>query len=66
MTDQEYYAVPTGDVDYELHSDEFPFCWDETCPDRENQEEIQEVGQHVVDGLMTVDEADQLYHGRAI
>lgn len=62
---EEYYAVPVVGDD-PVHSDEFPFCWDETCPDRENQDEIQTVAQHVTDGLMTVDEADQLYHGRAI
>jgi hypothetical protein len=66
MKDQEYYVVPVGDIDYEPHSDEFPFCWDPTCPDKEDQSEIQEVAQHVTDGLMTPDEASQHYYGRSI
>ena len=42
------------------------FCWDETCPDREDQENIGAVAQAVADGLVTPQEADNIYHGRTV
>ena len=42
------------------------FCWDETCPDRENQDNVQTLGQAVQDGLATPQEADSIYHGHTI
>lgn len=42
------------------------FCWDPTCPDKEDQDNIQALGQAVQDGLVSVDDANRIYHGRTV
>ena len=42
------------------------FCWDPTCPDKEDQELIQNLGQAVQDGLTTPQEADNIYRGKTV
>lgn len=42
------------------------FCPDMSCPDKEDQEAVGQVGQWVTDGLMTVEEADNFYRGKAL
>lgn len=51
-------------VDYLLHTLEKPFCYDDTCSCKENQEAIQVVWQWVQEGLMTPDEATNFILGR--
>lgn len=42
------------------------FCPDMSCPDKEDREAVNTVGDWVQDGLMTVSEADDFYRGRTI
>jgi hypothetical protein len=58
--------IPVIPVDYEEHTTENPFCWNETCPCHEDQEAITQIAQHVNDGLMTPDEATDFVGGRGI
>lgn len=53
-------------VDYPLHTPEKPFCYDSTCPDKEDEILIAEVNQFVQNGLMTPDEATDFVAGRGI
>ena len=53
-------------VDYQLHTDAKPFCYDETCSCKEDQEAIAQVAQFVTDGLMTTDEATNFVKGKGI
>ncbi len=57
------YVVP---VDYLLHTPEKPFCYDETCPSKEDQEAITQIAAWVADGLITSGEATDLVAGRGI
>ncbi len=43
-----------------------PFCLDPTCPCKEDQELIQTVGQQVIDGLLTPDEATRFVQGKTL
>ena len=52
--------IPVIPVDYLEHTDENPFCWNGSCPCRENQENIGIVAQQVQDGLFTPSEATDL------
>jgi len=49
-----------------LHTDEHPFCCNETCPCREDQEALTTVNALVLNGLLTPDEATALIQGRMI
>jgi hypothetical protein len=53
-------------VDYRLHTPEKPFCYDPTCPDKEDELLIAEVARFVTDGLMTRYEATDFVAGRGI
>ena len=53
-------------VDYLLHTTEKPFCYNDRCPCKENQEDIAQVAQFVTDGLMTPDEATNFVKGKGI
>jgi len=55
------YEVETVDVP---QHDGSGFCWDETCPDKEDQELIGALNQAVQDGLVSTDDANRIYHGR--
>lgn len=57
------YVVP---VDYELHTPEKPFCYDQSCPCHDDELLIAEVSVHVTDGLLTPDEATDFVEGRGI
>ncbi len=57
------YLVP---VDYELHTPEKPFCFDQSCDCHEDDLLIAEVSLHVQDGLLTPDEATDFVNGRGI
>jgi hypothetical protein len=57
------YVVP---VDYELHTPEKPFCYDATCECHEDDVLIFQVSLHVLDGLMTPDEATDFVKGQGI
>ncbi len=58
--------LPVVPVDYRLHTPEKPFCYDPTCPDKEDELLIAEVAQFVTDGLMTPEEATDFVRGKGI
>ena len=41
-------------------------CWDLSCPDREDQEIIGTINQHVQDGLLTPDNASDIFKGKNV
>ncbi len=57
------YLVP---VDYDLHTPEKPFCYDQRCPCHEDELLTAEVSLHVQDGLLTPDEATDFVKGEGI
>lgn len=57
------YLVP---VEYELHTPEKPFCYDQSCPCHEDELLIVEVLLHVEDGLLTPSEATDFVKGKGI
>jgi hypothetical protein len=59
---EEYEA----DIVYPKEHNDSGFCWDETCPDREDHDNVQALGQAVTDGLVTPQEANDIYHGHTI
>ena len=57
------YTVP---VDYELHTPEKLFCYDESCPCHEDDLLLAQVHLYVLDGLLTPDEATDFVRGKGI
>ena len=57
------YPIP---VDYDLHTPEKPFCYDQACECHEDYEAIFQVPLHVADGLMTPNEATDVVKGKGI
>jgi hypothetical protein len=57
------YTVP---VDYELHPPDKPFCYDQSCDCHEDDLLIAEVSLHVLDALLTPDEATDFVRGNGI
>jgi len=53
-------------VDYKLHTSAKPFCYDESCPCKEDQDDTSQVAQFVTDGLMTPDEATNFVKEKGI
>ncbi len=58
--------IPVVRVDYKVHTPEKPFCWNDSCPCREDQENIAQVEKWVTDGLMTPEQATDFVRGRGI
>jgi len=54
------------DIVYPQFHDGNGFCYDMTCPCHEDQGSIEQLGQAVQNGEVTVDEANNIYHGRTI
>lgn len=51
-----------GDVDH----NEKLFCDDPKCPDKEDQDRVGQLGQWYNDGLVSANDADNIYHGRTL
>jgi hypothetical protein len=49
-----------------LHTQEHPFCGNETCPCREDQKALSTVNAAVLNGLLTPDEATAFIQGRTV
>ncbi len=58
--------IPVIPVDHSYHTEQTQFCWDNTCPCREDPEAIAIVDQHVQDGLLTPQEATDFVNGRTV
>jgi hypothetical protein len=52
--------------DYVVHSDEHPFCFDPTCPDKEDPDNVNKVNDWYQDGLVSREDADNIYHGKTV
>jgi len=48
------------------HDESRPFCANDSCICREDQDNIQELSGHVNNGLATTKDADNIYHGRTV
>jgi len=49
-----------------LHTQEHPFCSNDTCPCREDQEALSTINAAVLNGLLTPDEATAFIQGRTV
>jgi hypothetical protein len=58
--------IPIIPTDYHEHTDENPFCWNETCPCHEDEDAIATINDAVQNGLMTPEEATDFVKGRGI
>jgi hypothetical protein len=58
--------IPIIPVDYAEHTPVKPFCWNDGCDCREDQEAIAELNQQFQDGLASRNDVDDIYHGRTI
>lgn len=52
--------------DASVDHDEQLFCSDPSCPDKEDKERVEQVGQWYQDGLVSSQDADNIYRGRTI
>jgi hypothetical protein len=64
--DEKYSTVPTIPTDYNLHNADTPFCYDPTCPDKEDPDLIGQVNQGYQDGLITAEDATNIINGRIV
>jgi len=58
--------IPVIPTDYAEHTPDTPFCWDDGCDCREDQEAIAELHQQFQDGLVSRTDVDNIYHGRTV
>jgi len=58
--------IPMEDDPCASHTDDHPFCWDETCLCHGDQELLTRVNEAETNGLLTADEAATLIQGRMI
>ena len=64
--------IPLPNEEYEVdvvprrEHDGMGFCWDPTCPDKEDQELIGALNQAVQNGEVTTQEADRIYRGKNV
>lgn len=63
MDDQEYTGVFNADS---AHTDESPWCSDMGCYCHEDTGSMDQAQDYIDDGLLTAQEADNLYHGRTV
>lgn len=64
FADNFIFVIPLKDEP--LHANEHPFCFDPTCPCKEDQELIEQVAQQVQDGLFTPQEANDFVNGKTL
>jgi hypothetical protein len=57
-------VIPTEEA--VLHTAEHPFCCNDTCPCREDQEALTSVNVALLNGLLTPDEATAFIQGRTV
>ena len=60
-----FIPVISSEIDT-LHTQEHPFCPDDTCSCREDQEALSSVNAAVLNGLLTPDEATAFIQGRTV
>ena len=60
------HPIPIPMEDALVHTDDSPFCADETCPCHESPELLKTLAQQVEGGLLTAEEATNLATGKTI
>ena len=58
--------VPVIPVDSREHTEATPFCWNDGCPCREDQEAIGTLNQQYQDGLASRNDVDNIYRGYVV
>lgn len=58
--------IPIIPVDYIIHKEAEPFCYDPTCPCHEDREKIEAVAQQIQDGLIAPGEATEFVKGKTL
>src|SRR5207244_2346466 len=64
--DDEYAVTPVIPVDYIMHTDTYPFCFDPTCSCHEDPVLLAPVYQAYQDGELTAEEATDFINGKMI
>ncbi len=66
--DEDYYDGLTNDPDNNpyMHSPNRQFCANDTCPCREDQGRINDLNGHVLEGLASAQDANNIYRGRIV
>jgi hypothetical protein len=64
--EKEHSTVPAIPTDYNLHNADTPFCYDPTCPDKEDADLIEQVNQGYQNGLITAEDADKIVKGHTV
>jgi hypothetical protein len=57
-------VIPT--LDPIIHTPDRPFCYDPTCPDKEDQALIGELANAYQDGLVSADDAGLIHQGKTV
>lgn len=64
---EEYYVYPVLEgTDYREHTEEHPFCPEDDCPCREDQENQEKLSEWYTEGLIGSVDGDLIYHGKTI
>lgn len=58
--------VPVIPTDALEHTPEKPFCWNDACPCREDQDALGELAGFFQQGLVSRSDVDNIYHGRVV
>ncbi len=58
--------IPVIPVDYEYHTEERPFCFDEDCPCHTDKQAIGHVREQYEHGWLTAQEAEWTIRGKII
>lgn len=63
----EYYVYPIlPDSDYREHTEAHPFCGDETCPCKEDPDNLETLQTWYDEGLIGPVDGDLIYRGKTI
>lgn len=61
---EEYYVIPI--FDQPVHTSGHPFCDDMSCPCHEDQGNIDELNSYHQEGLVSTQDADNIYRGKTL
>ena len=64
--DEEYTVVPVIPTNSDLHTDEYPFCYNPSCPCHEDMTLIDPINQGYQDGELTGQEATDIVKGNKL
>jgi len=52
--------------EHPLHTQEYPFCWDETCPCHDDTDAIAGITNAINEGIITADDATHIIKGETV